>query len=77
MHTVKLKIDNSIYENIMFLLKNLNLEGLKIESDKEELIYDENGIPYINTKETKEIEKVLRNPECYEVSHSKIISLDL
>jgi len=75
MHTVQLKIDNSIYDNIMFFLRNLNLKGLKIESDKEELSYDENGIPYMDTKEAKDIEEILNNLECYEISHSKIISL--
>ena len=29
--TVKLTMDDSIYHNIMFILKNLKLEGLKIE----------------------------------------------
>ncbi len=31
MHTVQLKIDNSIYHNVMFLLNNLNLKGLEIK----------------------------------------------
>ena len=35
MHTVQLKIDNSIYHNIMFLLNNLNLKGLEIKETKE------------------------------------------
>ncbi len=33
MHTVQLKIDNSIYHNVMFLLNNLNLKGLEIKED--------------------------------------------
>ena len=35
MHTVQLKIDNSIYNNVMFLLNNLKLEGLYIKETKE------------------------------------------
>ena len=31
MHTVKLKMEDSIYSNIMFILKNLRLKGLEIE----------------------------------------------
>ncbi|MEA3383858.1 MAG: hypothetical protein U9Q20_04160 [Campylobacterota bacterium] len=31
MHTVQLKLDDSIYENVMFLLNNLNLKGMRIE----------------------------------------------
>ena len=33
MHTVKLKIEDNIYNNIMFLLKNLDLKGFTIEED--------------------------------------------
>ena len=35
MHIVQLKIDNSIYSNVMFLLNNLNLKGLHINETKE------------------------------------------
>jgi hypothetical protein len=59
----------------MFLLKNLNLQGLEIESDKEELDHDNNQIPYMDEKEAKDIEEILNNSECHEVSHSKIVSL--
>ncbi|MGM0518906.1 MAG: hypothetical protein ACQERD_04605 [Campylobacterota bacterium] len=31
MHTLKLTIEDEIYHNIMFLLSNLNVQGLKIE----------------------------------------------
>jgi len=31
MHTVKLKMEDSIYSNIMFMLRNLQLKGLEIE----------------------------------------------
>ena len=34
MHTVKLQIKDSIYDHIMFLLKNFNSKGLKIIEDK-------------------------------------------
>ena len=34
MHTIKLQIKDSIYDHIMFLLKNLNSKGLKIIEDK-------------------------------------------
>ena len=36
MHTVKLKIEDDIYQNIMFLLNNLNLKGLDIKEEKVE-----------------------------------------
>jgi hypothetical protein len=31
MHTIKLKIEDNIYKNIMFILRNLQLKGLEIE----------------------------------------------
>ena len=77
MHTVQLKIDNSIYHNVMFLLNNLKLKGLEIQTDKEELDYNKNEIPYMDAEETKEIEKILKNPKCHKISHSKIISFEL
>jgi predicted nucleic acid-binding protein len=33
MHTVQLKIDNSIYHNVMFILNNLKLKGLEIKEE--------------------------------------------
>ena len=38
MHTVQLKIDNSIYHNVMFLLNNLNLKGLEIKEDGDQIL---------------------------------------
>jgi len=31
MHTIKLKMEDSIYENVMFILQNLQHKGLEIE----------------------------------------------
>lgn len=36
MHTVKLKIEDDIYQNVMFLLSNLKDKGLEIEEEQEE-----------------------------------------
>ncbi len=36
MHTVQLKLDDSIYSNVMFLLNNLNLKGLEIKEVRSE-----------------------------------------
>jgi hypothetical protein len=35
MHTIKLKVEDSLYENIMFLLSNLKVKGLEIEEIKD------------------------------------------
>lgn len=34
MHTIKLTVEDDIYHNIMFLLSNLNVKGLTIDTDK-------------------------------------------
>lgn len=34
MHTIKLKVEDSIYSHIMFLLKNINTKELEIIEDK-------------------------------------------
>jgi len=44
MHTVKLKIDNGIYHNVMFLLNNLNLKGLSVEEENQHIITDKQKI---------------------------------
>ena len=44
MHVVKFKIDDKIYHNIMFMLKNLKVKGLEIEDEDEQK-------PAKNTKE--------------------------
>ena len=36
MHTIKLQIHDTIYDHIMFLLKNLNTKGVKVIEDKAE-----------------------------------------
>lgn len=35
MHTIKLKVKDSIYSHIMYLLKNLNQQEIQIIEDKE------------------------------------------
>lgn len=37
MHTIKLKMEDNIYKNIMFILQNLQLKGLEIEEICEEM----------------------------------------
>ena len=33
MHTLKLTVEDDIYQNVMFLLSNLKVKGLKIEEE--------------------------------------------
>lgn len=45
MHTIKLKMEDNIYKNIMFILKNLQLKGLEIEE-----IYEDTSTKTTKTK---------------------------
>ena len=44
MHTVTLEIENNIYQNIMFLLNNLKLDGLKIKEENKDI--SDEGLHY-------------------------------
>ncbi|KIM12178.1 MAG: hypothetical protein KU38_04570 [Sulfurovum sp. FS08-3] len=64
MHTIKLTIEDNIYQNIMFLLSNLNVKGLKIEEDS--TVEDWSHLE-------REIDKGLSSGVCNK-SHEDIIS---
>lgn len=55
MHIVKLKIEDDIYQNIMFLLNNLNLQGLEVIEDKTK---DNNSYDTWNKYELNQIGKI-------------------
>ena len=52
MHTVQLKIDNSIYHNIMFLLNNLNLKGLEIKEENKQVMTNKQKIKQLLNEST-------------------------
>ena len=52
MRTVQLKIDNSIYHNVMFLLNNLKLEGLEIKEDNRQIVTNKQKIKQLLDKST-------------------------
>lgn len=61
MHIVKLKVDDSIYNNVMFLLENLKIDGLEIEEINNKKI----------EKLSKKINKSLKS-ELIDKSHDEI-----
>lgn len=50
MHTVQLKLDDSIYSNVMFLLNNLNLKGLEIKEKFDDKEKEHTNIDFSNYK---------------------------
>ena len=63
-HTVKLTMEDNIYQNIMFLLSNLNVQGLKIEEE-----YDMDDLSHLEP----EIDKGLASG-ISDKSHSDIVN---
>lgn len=64
MHTVKLTMEDNIYQNVMFLLSNLKVQGLKVE----EISPSENW-----SHLEKDIDKGLESGVCSK-SHEDIIN---
>ncbi len=62
MHTVKLKIEDNIYQNIMFLLNNLNLKGLVIKEEKQVSKNTKQSIKQLFKSKDIEIFKSIDNP---------------
>jgi len=52
MHTVQLKIDNSIYHNVMFLLNNLKLKGLEIKEENKQVLTNKQKIKQLLNEST-------------------------
>jgi len=55
MHTVKLRIEDDIYQNIMFFLNNLNLKGLEVIENKTKV---NNSYDTWNKDDLKQIGKI-------------------
>ena len=65
MKSVTLQIDDNIYSNIMFLLNNLKLNGLKIIEDKQDrtnLKTKKSIKEFFNTKNIDAFEDIHPNP---------------
>lgn len=69
MKTIELRISEAIYNKIISFLELLPKELIQIVLKDEE----KNDIPYVDEKEQKEIEELLKDPECneYELQNKK------
>jgi len=78
MKTIQLDIQNNLFNEFMKFLYTHPQNDFNIKSVNEiNPTYDEQGIVYMSTNEQKEIEKILENPECHEISHSKTIQIKI
>ncbi len=78
MKTVQIDIQNNLFNECMKWLYTHPQNDFNIKSVNEiSPLYDEQGIMYMNSDEQEEIEKILENPECHEISHSKTIQIDI
>ena len=64
MHTVQLKMEDNIYQNIMFFLKNLHVKGLEIEEiiEKESLKTTKTDIKALFANKKVEAFKTIDDP---------------
>ena len=64
MHTVKLTMEDGIYQNIMFILKNLHVKGLEIEEVDENITVNstKTKIKELFSNKKVDIFKTIDNP---------------
>ena len=78
MKTIQLEVQNKLFDEFMKWLYTHSQNDFNITSIKEtNPKYDESGIMHMDFDEQKEIEEVLKNPECHEISHSKNIQINI
>lgn len=77
MKTIQLEVNNNLFNEFMKWLYKHPEEDFNITSVKDlSPQFDEDGIEYIKKEEQKEIDQILKNPDCHEIVHSKVISFD-
>ena len=71
MQKIELRISEAVYNKILSFLELLPKESVQIVIKDEE----KNDLPYVDNEEQKEIEKILKDPECQEFERSKTLEL--
>ncbi|MBU2446147.1 MAG: hypothetical protein KJ666_11355 [Bacteroidetes bacterium] len=71
MKTIELKISETIYNKLISFLELLPKESIQIIVKDDE----RSDIPFVDDEEQKEIEEILKNPECHDFESSKILKL--
>jgi len=70
MKTIKLEVDDSIFDRFKGFLEILPKNKVKIKE-----IYDDSHIDFVEKEEQKDIENILTEKNCHVVSHSKLVKL--
>ncbi len=61
MKTIALKVEDDVYEKIIAFLELIPKDKIQISNFLNEIVY-------VDDNEQKEIEKILKDPECHEFS---------
>jgi len=79
MQTITLQVHENVYDKFQWLLSHFGKDEIDIVSHQKDAQFDENGIEYVDDEEQKEIEAILaqRSPKDRELSHSKILTIEL
>ena len=64
MKTIELRITEAIYNKVISFLELLPKDSVQIVLKDD----DKKDIPYVDDDEQKEIEQILKNPECHEIA---------
>lgn len=70
MKVIILEVDDSIFDKVIDFLKLLPEKKIKVSE-----LEDYSHIPYVSDEEQNDIEKVLQNKECHDLSHSKTVTI--
>ncbi len=67
MKTIELKISEAVFNKILSFLELLPKESVQIILKDD----DRKDIPYVDDDEQKEIERILKNPECHKIAYKE------
>ena len=77
MKTLELKVNDNIFDAVVETLKRFSSSEIQITQKETKLKTDDRHIPYVSTKEEKEILRELKDPECTQVGKRKVFELDI
>ena len=67
MKSIVLRIEDSLFDNVLNFLKLLPKEKVKIISEP--------IIPFVDEKEQQELEEILKDKECFEIAYEESVEI--
>jgi hypothetical protein len=78
MKAVYFELDNSLVDKFLMWVHQQTDGKVHLGEirDLQDTKFDENGIPYASIEEQKEIEELLKDPDCNTIAKTKILQID-